>query len=310
MKNSFKNLIDLSPKELRDLPKNQTVFWFAVNGIDDRGDHLPLGFSSKIAEAYCLKSAEQLDQTWAGWTSVLAPPLWATVDPKNLELGVGIRAHVVRDYLVDSCLALSRQGFRYFVVWCGTDSPRQVAAIEDAGRVLLARTGHAGIVGVLKSRSFAPILICANSGTLSQAEVFESPMLPSLKDHGGSSETALALDLGIISEQAIQGLSQRSPQSSIITRLISRWRNRGAGYFGDPARAVLGTGSHAMNERIQSFLLRFKAVTTGTPPQSLFRSWYSVFWPNRSFFKAWMLSLALVALLVVWLVISLQMMMT
>ena len=302
----MKKLIDLSPQELRALPKNQTIFWFAANGLDDRGDHLPLGYSLQVGQSLCAESARRIESEWTGWQNIEAPALPATIDPKHLELGISVRAHVIRDYLVDTCLALQKQGFRYFVVWCGTDSPRQIAAVEDAGRVLLARTGHAGMRGVIKSRSFAPILVCANSGVVTQNEVFESPMLPSLKEHGGTRETAVGLALGLTDSKKISELSPPESMPSGLRRRLNRIQGKGQGYFGQPHLAQAVQGQDFIRERVQTFLIRFQAVTTGTPPQTLFRSWYSVFWPNRSFYKAWLLSLALVGLLVAWLILSLQ----
>jgi hypothetical protein len=48
-----------------------------------------------------------------------------------------------------------------------------------------------------------------------------------------------------------------------------------------------------------------QAIWEGAPPASLFRSWYSIFPPNKSLFKVWILVAFLMTFTLGWMYLSL-----
>src|SRR4051812_7414411 len=98
----------LSASKLQRLPKNQTVFFFSVGPWEDHGPHLPLNIDLLEAQALCQRAAERMEKEMPGWVGVLLPPLPIGVDSNTTALALTVRSHVLRDWLVDICLALSR----------------------------------------------------------------------------------------------------------------------------------------------------------------------------------------------------------
>ncbi len=72
------------------------------------------------------------------------------------------------------------------------------------------------------------------------------------------------------------------------------------GYWGDPAHASAEKGKAEIQEALGKVFPKMRAVWDGVSPHWIFRSWYSILPPNKSLFKAWLLFISIVALIVAW----------
>src|SRR5262245_6260381 len=115
-----------SATRLEALSRASTVFFFPVGPMEDHGPHLPLGLDVAEAGQMCRMAAERLEREMPGWTGVLMPAAPLGIDSNTRRLAWTVRAHVLRDWLVDSCLSLGRAGFVHFVCFSGNLGPKQL----------------------------------------------------------------------------------------------------------------------------------------------------------------------------------------
>src|SRR5581483_3916711 len=95
-------LVKISSLKLESFPKKNTVFFFPVGPLEDHGPHLPIGLDLKEATQLCFAAAKKLEDEVAGWVGVIMPPAPLGIDSNTTHLAVTVRAHVLRDWLVDS----------------------------------------------------------------------------------------------------------------------------------------------------------------------------------------------------------------
>jgi creatinine amidohydrolase/Fe(II)-dependent formamide hydrolase-like protein len=227
------------------------------------------------------------------------------VDANTGALGIRVRAHVLRDYLVDFCDSLVAQGFRNFVAVSGNPGPRQLTAIEDAGKFLRKRHLRFGIF----PNARAPMLVSANSVLIDDAEKSRSHFFMNPKEHGGERDAGIALACARerVDETLLRALPavDASPENG-----FTRWRagrnGKISGYWGDPARGDAGKGDSLLEEKAKTLALKLKAAIEGGKPHVLFKSWYSLVPSNQSLFKIWVLVILLAVVLGGWTLLSLQ----
>jgi hypothetical protein len=73
-----------------------------------------------------------------------------------------------------------------------------------------------------------------------------------------------------------------------------------SGYWGSPADAEVEVGQSDLNHTLDLVFPKMRAVWDGADPNSLFRSWYSILPPNRSFYKAWILAVMICLCMAGW----------
>lgn len=296
------NLVHLRAPELRALPRDRTLFFIPVGPLEDHGDALPIGLDLDEARAIALRTANYF--VAEGWECVLAPSVPLGVDANTGTSGVQVRAHVLRDYLVDFADSFARQGFRNFVVTSGNSGPRQLTTIEEAGKFLRKRYLRFGIFPNAK----APVLISANSVLIDDAEKSLSSLFMVPREHGGERDAGVALALA--AEQVNAGLLRSQPKVETPRPGFSRWRalRKGEvnGYWGEPARGDAAKGNSLIDEKAKSLVLKLKAAIEGGKPHVVFKSWYSLIPSNQSLFKVWILVMMLTAVLAAWTVLSLE----
>jgi hypothetical protein len=95
-----------------------------------------MGLDLAEAQRLCELAAEKIESELPGWKAVLMPAAPLGIDTDTTANAVRVRAHVLRDWLVDACRALAKQGFFRFVCFSGHHGPRQLTAIEDAGKII------------------------------------------------------------------------------------------------------------------------------------------------------------------------------
>ncbi len=295
-------LTQINSSQFQALSRATTVFFFAVGPLEDHGPHLPLGLDLQEARFLGWKAAQELEKQMPGWSGVIMPEAALGIEANTSQIVITVRAHVLRDWLVDSCRCLIRCGFFHFVCFTGHLGPRQLTAIEEAGKIIgRAQWWNPRSAPFFVPKKIRPTLLSAQSGSISWKEVLTSPFWPDPKEHGGERDTSVAL---AISEGLVSPIFQDLPR---VNRLSSRWiRNfsrrmgRLSGYWGDPSVAHPKQGEIEMAQSVEVLFPKFKVVWEGHRPQSLFRSWYSILPPNQSFFKAWLLFALILLFLAGW----------
>lgn len=281
-------MTELNAKDLSALDRERTVFIFGVGGIEDFGPHLPLGLAMEKAQALAGLVAEKIESDLKGWTAIRMPPAPLGIDRVSHGLHLSVRPFVLRDYLVDSCRRLGKAGFRHFVCVTGTVTPRQLTAIEEAGKIVHRRFW-------LTHRGRAPRLLSLQS-SLDKPKNWESPLWPDPMEHGGAIDTSIALWLRperVSEAHAHLPAVERDP--SFWQRFLQRWQRRSrrgdevGRYWGDPAAATAEKGEQVLRAQVNAIWPKLRPVLEGASPRSEFRSWYSILPPNWSAFLLWSL---------------------
>lgn len=304
------NFERLHAPELSALPRDRTLFIFALGVHEDHGPHLPIGMDLLESGHLARRAAERIETEMPGWTAVLMPALPLSVNSGTTALAFPVRAHVVRDYLVDVCLGLGRNGFRFFTVMSGQWGPHQITAIEDAGRILSRKSRKGWLNRVFRRSSGRELLLVgAQSACIAREEAMRSPLWPSPLEHGGARDTSVAL--AIASDQvasAYLGLPEVTRTEEGLPYLLQRLRHQVSGYLGKPSAGDAQRGEELIRDQLDTLVPKLRAVIAGSNPAFLFRSWYSIFPSNRSLFKAWVLALGIGLILIAWMALSISMM--
>ncbi len=280
-------LLKITSEQLTALPKNQTVFFFAVGTPEDYGPHLPMGHAVFEAQEFCQLSAEKVEKNLPGWKSVLMPTAPLGVEGHTTAVLITVRPHVLRDWLVDSCRSLKKMGFKHFVCFTGNLGPKQLTAIEEAGKKI------SGPFRFLRkwSSSVRPSLISARSAGIPGQVVMSSPLWPDTSEHGGKRDTSIALS--ITQDCVLENFStlpEKPVVSSFFSRMVNRCLKKQGGYWGSPSQARSEEGRKLLTNTVDDLFPKFKAVWEGANPDFIFRSWYSIIPLNKSYFKSWVLA--------------------
>lgn len=296
----------LTAQEFAALPRESTVVFFPMAALEEHGPHLPMGLDLDEAQTLCRLAAERLEAEKPGWRGVIAPLAPLAVECNTSQFAFPVRGYVLRDYLVDVGMALMKQGFQYLVVFTGNPSPRQVVAIEEAGRLIARRSGgwarrlfgRAAGAGSGGGKRGIPGLVAAQAGGTLPGDIWKTPFGADPAEHGGGRDTAVALWLyqGSAREPKERPVKMERPGTGAVTRGLARWQGRLSGYWGDPTKASVFAGESAILGILDDTFPKLRAWFEGANPQGLFRSWHSVLPSNRTTFRAWMLLLAIAIL--------------
>ena len=301
-------------KSWRRCRARRRFFFFPVGGLEDHGPHLPLGLDLAEARKLCELAADKLERELPGWTAVLMPSAPLSVSCDTSQIALKVRAYVLRDWLVDSCHALERLKFAHFVCFSGDLGPRQLTAIEEAGKIISRRGPFSMALEWLGRKTRAdrpkPSLVSVHSGLISASRVMQSPLWPDPVEHGGRRDTSVALYLGLVRSDQLDPVAlPAQPQAgSRTSRLFDRLRHRRHGYWGpvSPAEGTTAFGEATLESVVNDAFPKLRACWEGGNPNFLFRSYYSVFPPNQSFFHGWLLAVCMIALLLAWYWIAFQ----
>lgn len=283
--------LHLTAAQLEGCSRDHTLFIFPVGSLEDHGPHLPMGLDMIEAHAVSQELAQKIETDLPSWKTVLMPCAPFGVETHTLKTAFPIRAHVLRDWIVDACLGLSRRGFRYFVGVSGILGPKQLTTLEEISSILQRRV-------FLRTKSRKPIFISASSALVKNHNWLQSPFWPDPLEHGGVQDTSvgLALDPKKV-DPLYKNLPAVSKEPSAWVRFWNRVTYKTAGYWGDPSQATAEKGRKQVSQTVDQIYSRLRPLLEGGKIRSEFRSWYSILPPNRSFFMAWLLALILVLLM-------------
>ncbi len=293
------SLVLQTAEELKLLPPDMTVFIFPSGGVEQHGPHLPLGVKLYEAESMTRALAERLQEKMPHWNFILMPIIPFTVDTVTTSAALSVRPHVVRDALVDQCEGLKRLGFESFLAVSSHVTPRQLTAIEDAGKIIARKKWlFFGKKSIFLSISSA--LVAAN-------EVWASPMIGIPKEHGGAFETGWMLELlpQAVSKSYVEMEDHPRPKAD-ISRFIDYFRHEIGGYWGSPKAASVQNFKIEFDSWIESLATKVQPVLEKGQGESYFRSGYRLFPLNGSFFKAYILASAFFVLMLVWTIWSMR----
>ena len=284
----------LTAQQLKAMSPERTVFFFAAGPLEDHGPHLPLSMDMMQATQLCFSAAQRLERDMPEWKGVLMPGAPLGIETNTQKIALTVRPHVLRDWLVDSCRGLNKMGFRHFVCFSGHLGPKQLTAIEDAARIVAKS-------GMFRPKSLRPGLVSASSALVDIKDLRHSFLFPNPPEHGGQLDTSSALFMKQAPEpEMIPGLEKRELPHSFMNRAIERLTGKVEGYWGDPAQATAEHGQQQLMDQLDIVFPKLRAVWEGSNPNALFRSWYSILFFNRSFFRAWLLAMTILAMFIAW----------
>ncbi len=274
----------LKGSELENLPKELTVILFSVSGLEAHGSHLPLGTKLIQVENETLALANLLQARMPHFHFLIMPAIPLMVDGYTSKTSFTVRAHVVRDALVDQCAALERLGFSQFLALSSHLTPQHLSAIEDAARIVSRRK----LIKGTKS-----IFISVNSANVNSSEVWNSPMVAIPSEHAGAADTAwlLSLDSKFVAPD-YQNLPAIEKPKAGFSHSIAYFKHQVDGYWGNPQEAALIQAQEASKRQAELELLvpKIQIVLEQQKGQSLFQSGYRYFPLNGSFFKSYFLA--------------------
>jgi creatinine amidohydrolase/Fe(II)-dependent formamide hydrolase-like protein len=288
----------LHPRDLETLQRELTVFLFPVGGLEQHGPHLPFGTKLLQAEIMARKLAEGLEKRLSAWNFVLMPLIPLTVDGITNRLALPVRPHVVRDAVVDQAEHLKRLGFKNFIIVNSHLSPKQITALEDAAKIVNGRFRWLG-------KKFQMVSL---SGALVDAKtVFESPMIALPEEHGGERDTSFMLAHDAASVLGTYKELQAIPRpKASIPRFFDYLNERIDGYWGRPDQASPQNGETDFSTEMNLLIERLIPWLEKGQGSGQFLSAYRFFPFNGSFFKAYILSIILFVLMMIWAVWSMR----
>ena len=282
----------LTEEEFLALSRELTVFLFPVGGLEAHGGHLPMGTKLLQAEDLTRALAESLHEKMTGWTFVMMPLLPLTVDTFTSKVSFGVRAHVVRDAIVDQCSSFKRLGFLNFAVVSSHLTPRQLSALEDASKIV--SKGKANLLSI-------------TSAMVQSKDVWKSPMIGLPSEHGGARDTSWVLKVNpkLVSPQYSELPEVAEPKAS-PSRFMSYYGHKIDGYWGKPAQANPITFQQNLNQEISELSIKLQVVLEKNQGKSFFKSGYRYYLLNGSFFQAYLLAMLFFVMMLVWIMWSLR----
>jgi creatinine amidohydrolase/Fe(II)-dependent formamide hydrolase-like protein len=268
--------------EFDALPREQTLFLFTLGCLEDHGPHLPFGTDLMIARGVCERLGQWIESKMAGWCVVVYPTLPLSVNSTVRDPAIRQRAHVLRDFYLDSVRELHRSGFRHFAAYSAIGGGPQLTTLEEVGKAIRRKFWWKG--------KASPRFYSLCSGQVSRDEFLRNLWVYTPREHGGAQETAW-LRLIDPSQVSASLPDHRERQGGI-------WQERG--YWGNPNAVDDQTGDTDLTRHISEIGEDLVLLLRGAFQGNTFRSWFSVVPWNSSYFKVWIVLVVLFAVLLAW----------
>lgn len=281
------HFVRLNESELSLLLPPLTLFLFPIGGLEQHGPHLPMGTKVFQSEDWVRVLAEKLQSRMPQWNFVIMPTLAMTVDTYTSSLALTVRPHVLRDALVDQCESLKKRGYLQFAAFSTHLSPRQICAIEDAGKIV--------------SKSKKATLVSLTSAWIESQTVFQSPLIALPGEHGGAQDTGymLAKHPELVKVSGTSLVPVDPPRAS-PGRFIQYFKGTLGGYWGRPSDANAQAEMERMDRELLILIEKMLPVFEKGKGKTAFHSGYRWFPLNGSFFKAYILAALFFVSLFAW----------
>lgn len=288
---SFSNL---SAPEIELLPRGLTLFLFPVGGLEQHGPHLPVGTKLFQAEAWAKALADELQSKLPVWNFILMPLLPVSVDSVTNRFALNVRAHVVRDAMVDQCEELKRLQFQNFAAVSAHATPKQLSALEDAAKIVSRKP----LFGRQKAQ-----FISVTGALIDAKEIWDSPMIALPKEHAGAFDTGFMLslkpELVAPDYKNLQGIAK--PQAS-VGRFMNYLKHNLDGYWGKPNEASVENTRLSFRGDVRILVEKMLPWLEKGKGQGIFNSGYRYFPVNGSFFKAYLLGVIFFVCMLIWVI--------
>ena len=267
----------LKEAELKVLIPDVTLMIFPVGGLEQHGPHLPMGTKILQSREWVELIVKKLQLELPAWNFIIMPVLPFTVDTYTTATAINVRAHVVRDALVDQCDSLKKLGFTQFAAFTSHMTPKQLCAIEDASKIV--------------SRGKKSTLISLSSGMMDSKQVLKSPMIALPEEHAGAFDTGfvLATQPELVSPLSSSLPAIESPEAT-ASRFFKYFKGEIDGYWGNPASAKAELSKSTLEREVAILVEKMKPVLEKSKGKSAFFSSYRLIPFNGSFFKAYLLA--------------------
>jgi creatinine amidohydrolase/Fe(II)-dependent formamide hydrolase-like protein len=301
-------LENLTRQELEALPKDRTVVLIPVGILEDHGPHLPVGLDLQEATHLTYRVATELEAAAPQWKCLIYPPTPLACDSNTDVFRTRVKGSVVREYLFGTCTSLYERGFRHFGILSGSWGPKQLTAIEEAGRAFVR--WHNGFF-LLKLRAPQRMVTFSSlsSALLPPGEAWRSPLIADPAEHGGKRDVSVRLAM------APQDPVARPPLLAGPESKWSRWmlrlQSKREGYWGsDPEQASREEGEAWLQNSAQTLAAKLRRVIeNGEKGDKVFRSNYGYFLPNYSSFHAFGWAMLGIIILLMWVSWTIQLLM-
>jgi creatinine amidohydrolase/Fe(II)-dependent formamide hydrolase-like protein len=282
----MRNAAELTSHELKDLPRQSTVWILPVAGLEDLGPHLEMGFRLAECTALCGMISTELESKLEGHECVLLPLLPIATD-SAVNFGFFSRPHVLRDAVFDTLERLRKEGFQKFLIVSTTLGSKQLTALDEA---------------CTKVSRFRKKVVAVSVGSAWVAEgvVTKNPFLYSPKEQGGETDTSIALCLDEDRVRETYRTLSPIPKEGRIGG--APWSKPNA-YWGDPSRADPRRGAETLQARVNSVLPMVLQILQKGRGGHYFRTLYRLNPLNWSFFFAYLIGLAFglsMLMMVIW----------
>ena len=272
----------LTASEFDALPREQTLVLFPAGCLEDHGPHLPFGTDLMIARGVCQRLGDWIEAKMEGWRVLIYPALPLNANSTLRDPATRQRAHVVRDYYIDTVRALQRSGFRYFAAYSAIGGGPQLVTLEEVGKAVRRKFWW-------KGRS-APRFFSLTSGKVSKEEFRRSLFVHAPREHGGAQETAWL--------RLFEPARVASELPGTQDRQGGLWPERG--YWGNPGVWNDETAEKELMQHVIKIGEDLTLLLRGAFQGNTFRSWFSVVPWNSSYFKVWIILVVLFAFLLAW----------
>ncbi len=284
----------LTAPEVEALPRPLTLFLFPLGGIEQHGPHLPVGTKLLQAEEMTKAIAAELQARLPAWSFILMPLLPFSVDSYTNRFALNVRAHVVRDAVVDQCEELKRLKFHNFATVSSHLSPKQLCALEDAAKIVNRRSMMGGTRAQLAS---------VMGVVVDSKDVVESPMIAIPKEHAGGNDTGQLLHWNeSLVAKDYQSLSSKPRPKASVGRFFAWMKNELDGYWGNPAEALPENAMASFDNQVRTISDRMVPWLEQNKGQGIFKSGYHYFPMNGSFFKAYLLAMIFFVMMLIWVI--------
>jgi creatinine amidohydrolase len=239
-------------KELKALPKEQTIVFITIAPLQAHGPHLPVGMDGYTSQAIALATAKEFCKRKPQWHALVAPHIPIGTHTFSFFGTIDCSPTVIRKTIEQWGTSLSADGFQYIMVISSHSGPGHIRALEDGCNRISKKLGITMIAPM--GYKIASYFAGNYDEKLKRLSRNDDDFSYSEDIHGGRMETSLALYLS--PDLVKSGYKNLKPvkiepaefKASILLETESK-----EGYIGSPALASQELGKGTIISLARSF---------------------------------------------------------